>query len=110
MRYINDIGFESFNLIVKCVNQKRQKDIINPAVEEKLTMDAEEEEEEVGSRSAIGIPSGCRCADSKSDVHCAQPGMAWCYVREDSGCPDAAAARTMRGLRTWSKAACDSQK
>ena len=83
--------------------------IINPAVEEKLA-EEEEEEEEIGFRSAIGIPSGCRCTDRKSDGHCSQPGMAWCYVREDSGCPDAASARTMRGLRTWSKMACDSEK
>ena len=68
------------------------------------------DEEEVVSRSADGVKSGCRCVDSKSEAHCSQPGMAWCYVRGDSGCPDAATARTMRGLRTWSKAACDGEK
>ena len=80
--------------------------VFDPAVEEMATVD----EEEVVSRSADGVKSGCRCVDSKSEAHCSQPGMAWCYVRGDSGCPDAATARTMRGLRTWSKAACDGEK
>ena len=72
-------------------------------------MDAEEKER-VGFKSELGMTRVCHCADSKSDAHCSLPGMAWCYVREDSGCPDAATARTMRGLRTWSKVACDGDK
>ena len=71
----------------------------------------EDYEEEVRLRSAVAVASDCRCAEGESEVHCSQQsGMAWCYVREDSGCPDAATARTMRGLRTWSKVACEAEK
>lgn len=71
----------------------------------------EDDEEEVRLRSAVAVASDCRCAEGESEVHCSQQsGMAWCYVREDSECPDAATARTMRGLRTWSKVACEAEK
>ena len=57
-------------------------------------------DEEARFRSAVAVASDCRCAEGESEVHCSpQSGMAWCYVREDSGCPDAATARTMRAAQ-----------